>query len=310
MPFANPIRGLSLSRRYNIVFASGDIATCCQFNYVDTAPNSGVLQSTGTKRPGRRGNISLRAYLFYRLYGTYSTAGTPYDVTRSRLSSVQVTLQTKEASQSRIEAGISLENKPILVSAVWRADFEPDEEPEELPEEEPNPTAIDLDGNAVPDWAMASGSFNVNNVDEGVWTVNGTLQSRPVNNFADVTCVDARARNGAVLRINADRHPIFVRLTTAGGKQTLTLSGASAASTEKTLATVERLPVDWVRFRLLIVPQQNLVQLKVNDLEIGTYTYPAYTTTTDRFLSISGNGSAFDYVEASVADEATVELVN
>ena len=97
---------------------------------------------------------------------------------------------------------------------------------------------------------------------------------------------------GGVLRINADRQggthgPLIVRVVSAGGKQTLTLAGETAAAVEKTLATVERLSTNWVRFRLLIVPQQNIVRLTVNDRVIGTYTYPTYNTNTTNDFSLS-----------------------
>jgi hypothetical protein len=93
--------------------------------------------------------------------------------------------------------------------------------------------------------------------------------------------------------------------------QTLTLCGETAASVEKTLATVGRLSSDWVRFRLLVVPQQNIVQLTVDDREVGTYVYPTYATaSTSRFISLSGTGAEFDYVEARVSSDATANLVN
>jgi hypothetical protein len=304
LAFSTPIRGLSLSQRYNIVWASSNLSVACVLHYVDTTPSGGVSETSGSD-PGATWQYYSSRYVFYRLWGTYTTAGTPVDVTRSRLSSVNVTLQTDNASHARIESGIALENGPELVSSVWRADFEPDE---------PDPTAIDLDGDDNLDWAMASGSFAVNTVSGGMWTVSGAIQSRPLNNFTDVTCIDARCRLGGVLRINADRQggthgPLIVRVVSASGRQTLTLSGETAAATEKVLATVERLPTNWVRYRLLIVPQQNCVRLLVNDRTIGTYAYPTYNTNTaERFISISGAGAQFDFVEATVADGAVVQL--
>lgn len=301
--FSSPLRGLSMTQRYNIVFASSNSTPCCNFHYVDTTPSGGVSETSGTD-PGATWQYYSSRYIFYRLWGTYTTTGTPVDVTRSRLSAVNVNLQTDDASHSRIESAISLENEPQLASSIWRADFEP---------AAPNPTAIDLDGDDNLDWAMASGSFAVNTVSGGIWTVSGTLQSRPLNDFANVTCIDARCRLGGVLRINADRQagthgPLIVRVVSASGKQTLTLTGETAAATEKTLATVERLPTNWVRFRLLIVPQQNCVRLIVNDRLIGTYKYPTYNTnTTERFIAVSGAGAQFDYIEASVADGAVVQ---
>lgn len=304
LSFASPLRGLSLTQRYNIVLASANSTPCCNLHYIDSTPSGGVSETSGSD-PGATWQYNSARYIFYRLWGTYSTAGTPVDVTHSRLSSVNVTLQTDDASHSRIESAVSLENEPQLVSSVWRADFEP---------AAPDPTAIDLDGDDNLDWEMASGSFAVNTVSNGMWTMSGAIQSRPLNNFTDVISIDARCRLGGVLRINADRSggthgPLIVRVVSASGKQTLTLSGETAASTEKVLAAVERLPTNWVRYRLLIVPQQNCVRLMVNDRTIGTYTYPTYNTNTaERFISVSGAGAQFDYVEATIADGAVVQL--
>lgn len=314
--FGSEIRGLAPGERCNLVWASAN--TGCFLQYADgtSGSGSGVSETSGSN-PGAAWQYNSSRNVFYRLYGTYATVGTPVDVKRSRIAAVRVTLQTDDTPHSRIESSTSLKNEPTQVSAVWRADFEPDPlNPTAL-----DPTAIDVDGNGYAsnehDWMMGSGAFAVNAVNNGQWTVSGSLQSRPLNNFTDVTSIDARCRLGGVLRINADRQggthgPLIVRVVSSGGKQTLTLSGESAASTEKVLATVERLPTNWVRFRLLIVPQENCVRLTVNDRMIGTYAYPPpyNTNTTDRCISVSGTGSQFDYVEACVLRGTTVELVN
>ena len=57
-----------------------------------------------------------------------------------------------------------------------------------------------------------------------------------------------------------------------------------------------------MRYRLTILPANNLVNLQINDEDVGTYTYPTYTpsTTTDRYLTVYADTSAaeFDYVDA------------
>jgi hypothetical protein len=302
--FASPIRGLSLTGRYNLVWASSNGSTACRLIYADTTA-SGVSESTDS---GASWQYMTARQVYYRLWGTYSTAGTPIDVTRSYLTSVTVMLQADDALHSRIDASVPLANEPELVSAVWRADFEPDQ---------PDPTAIDVAGDGDLDWAMSDGSnFDEDTVDQGMWSVNGTLKSLPNNDFTGVTTIEARCRDGAVLRINADRQagthgPLIVRVTSSSGMQTLSLNGETAAITEKTLASIEQRSTDWVRFQLLIVPQQNVVRLTVQGREVGAYTYPTYATaTTDRCISLSGAGAKFDFVEARVSSEAVVEVVN
>ena len=101
---------------------------------------SGDMSATWQYMPTRQ--------VFYRLYGTYSIAGTPVSVTRTYLSTVTALLQTADAPHSHIDASISLMNRPELTTAVWRTDFES------------NPTAIDCDGDGTFDWIKSSGSFN------------------------------------------------------------------------------------------------------------------------------------------------------
>ena len=134
-----------------MVWAGANAAIACLLNYADSTPSGGVSGSTGSD-PGATWQSLPSRYMFYRLYGTYTTEGTPVDVTRSELTGVKVALQTDDAAHSRIESAIPLDNEPEPVSAVWRADFEPGQ---------PDPTAIDLDGDGNLDWAMESGSFNV-----------------------------------------------------------------------------------------------------------------------------------------------------
>jgi hypothetical protein len=60
-----------------------------------------------------------------------------------------------------------------------------------------------------------------------------------------------------------------------------------------------------VRFRLTILPQNNVVNLQINDEDQGTFTYPTYapSSTTDRFLTVYADTSQaeFDYADVRVA---------
>jgi hypothetical protein len=60
-----------------------------------------------------------------------------------------------------------------------------------------------------------------------------------------------------------------------------------------------------VRYRLTILPADNLVNLAINDQDEGTYLYPTYAPSgDDRFLTFSANTSTaeYDYVELRVAE--------
>ncbi len=192
----------------------------------------------------------------------------------------------------RIDSAVSLLNRPELLSAYWRADFDLGTDP----------TTIDLDRSGDFDWVRTGGEFHTN----------------PVNDFTGVTVVEARCRDtstatsgGPAVRINADRQAgtwgsIGVRVDLQNdGSQTLTLFQGAA---ETPLRVVENLAAEPITFRVTIDPTIDAIVLVVNNQDIGaiysqTYLYIPYAATgTRRFVAISDDPTAvFDYVEVRVA---------
>jgi hypothetical protein len=143
------------------------------------------------------------------------------------------------------------------------------------------------------------------------------LETRPLNDFVTPTFVDVRCRNttvggnGAVVRINADRQggqyaPLLVYVQRqTDGTQNLTLLGKTSDAATKVLFTRTRLPDAFIRFRLTILPLNNVVNLTINDEDQGTFTYPTYapTSNTDRFFTLYRDTSLaeFDYVDVRLA---------
>jgi hypothetical protein len=216
-----------------------------------------------------------------------------------------VVLQAGQDSASRVNASIPLENRPELLSAYWRTDFDFD------------PTTADVTRDGVADWAMASGTFNTANLVGGVWQATGALESRSKNDFAANTIVDVRCRNtslggnGTVVRINADRQggthsPLAVQLQRQSDfTQTLTLYGKSSDAANVQLFERKNLPSGLIRYRLTILPANNRVNLAIEDEDQGTFSYPTYAPTTDdRFLTLYSDTSSseFDYVEIRIPE--------
>ena len=87
----------------------------------------------------------------------------------------------------------------------------------------------------------------------------------------------------------------------ADGTQTLTLNGKTSDVATKQLFSLARLASGFVRYRLTILPQSDVVNLQINDEDQGTFTYPKYspTSTADRYLTLFADTSTaeFDYVE-------------
>lgn len=300
--FASPIRDLSISRRYALVFSQASGSGQAARFYYNASGTTGVNDSTDS---GATWTYTSTRQAYARVYGTYTTPGTSYNVTRNYVSSIRIALQSGSQTNARIDASAPLRNLPELLTTYWRADFDR------------NPTATNANGDAVSDWALAGGgSFDATKLVGGVWTATGAIETRPLADFTTTTIVEARCRNtstggnGAVLAIYVDRQsglyaPLLVYLQRqADGTQTLTLNGKTADAVTKKLFSRTNLPSGFVRYRLTVLPANNLVNLTINDEDQGTYTYPTYSpsTTADRYLTLSADTSAaeFDYVDARV----------
>ncbi len=302
--FSGPVRGLALHRTYSLVWrgTTGESGTAARLLTDDNASTS-VNESNDA---GANWSYMPSRRTYYRIYGTYSTPGATYNLTRNYATRVNVVLQAGVATHSRINASVPLANRPELLSAYWRADFDGD------------PTAADFTRDGTNDWTMTGGgTFNAATLVGGVWMASGAIETRAKNNFTTNTIVDVRCRNtslggnGAVVQINADRQggthaPLVVRVQRqSDGSQTLTLYGKSNDATDVALFQCKHLSSDFVHYRLTILPAGNAINLSINDEDQGTFAYPTYAPTNDnRFLTAYADTSSaeFDYVELRVAE--------
>jgi hypothetical protein len=297
--FPNVIRNLVFNRYYQVVFMqqSGAGKSLKLTNY-DTA-STGIFESYDA---GASWQYVTPRMVFGRLYGTFTTPGPSYNVVRNYVPYVRLALQAGNQTHARIDASIPLRNLPELLTNYWRTDFDR------------NPTTTNGNGDTASDWAVTGGgTFDTTKLAGGIWTATGSLETRPLSDFTTTTTVEARCRNtsvggnGTVIAIYADRQngaygPILVYLQKqSDGTQTLTLNGRTSDSATKQLFSRSRLSSGFIRFRVTVVPQSDVVNLQINDEDQGTFTYPRYspTSTADRYLTISTDTSAseFDYVE-------------
>jgi len=299
--FPTPIRELSFNRKYDVVWAQTGSGKSARLSYADNG-YSGVVESDDS---GASWQYMPVRQMFCKFYGSYTTPGTTYNVTRNYVSHATLALQADAASHSRIDASIPLHNLPELVSTYWRIDFDR------------KPTTKNTNGDGVADFAAASGTFDPATIINGIWLASGALETRPLVDFTTTTVVEARCRNtsaggnGAVLQISADRQGgqyapllVYVQLQ-SDGTQTLTLLGRTSDAATRQLFVRQRLSSNFIRYRLTILPQSNVVNLAINDEDQGTFTYPTYapTSTSDRYVTFYGNTSLaeFDYVDVRSA---------
>jgi hypothetical protein len=297
--FPNAIRNLVFNRFYQVVFLqpSGS-GKALKLTNNDTA-STGIFESYDA---GASWQYISPRQVYVRLYGTFTTPGPSYNVVRNYVPCIRLALQSGNQSHARIDASIPLRNSPELLANYWRTDFDR------------NPATTNGNGDTASDWAVTGGgAFDTTRLASGIWTATGALETRPLSDFTTTTTVEARCRNtsvggnGTTVAIYADRQsgtygPILVYLQKqSDGTQTLTLNGKTSDTVTKQLFSRSRLSSGFVRFRVTILPQSDVVNLQINDEDLGTFTYPRYapTSTADRYLTISSDTSSseFDYVE-------------
>ena len=307
--FATPARELALHRKYAIVWATASSSAAGRLR-IDSLSSRGVLESTDGGASWQKPDPEKQ--LYYRLYGTYTTPGPTYNITRNYLSNVAVRLQTSAQTHSRVDASVALANLPELLSAYWRTDFDTD------------PTASDVNGDGTADWiegesigVVGAVPYDASSVEGGTWRSKGLLRTQPLNDFANPTTVEVRFRdssvggNGCITWINADWGNGQAATLALGvllndtDTQSFWMTGQTSSSTWVELLKQESLSAEFVRCRLTILPEHNLVNVQINDTDVGTFTYPTYPLSSDeRFLSVEGDTDTakFDYVEVRVSD--------
>lgn len=306
-PLPHPL--LALHRKYAITWTGvgDDVIELC----FGASASGSVLETTDA---GATWEEVPAQQVYCRLYGIYTTPGPDYDVPRQRLANVAVTLQIGARAYSRLETSIPLSNRPEILAAYWRADFDVD------------PTVDDVNGDAAADWqatdttasdVASPASYDPVTLVSGVWHASGKLSTQPDNDFVTTTIVDVGLRDtvpggsGAVMRINADRSaglwsPLVLRVQLqSDGTQTLTLAGKTDDATEVVLYQQDGLPSDFVHCRLTILPDNDLVNIQIDDLDQGTYTYYSYLASgSERDVSLYGDtdDAEFDYAEIRVLE--------
>jgi hypothetical protein len=197
------------------------------------------------------------------------------------------------------------DNAPELLSHVWEAQFDGD------------PTEQDFDRDGA-DWQLRDGgSFQTSGLSDGLWQADATLDTAEKCNFDKTTICQVRfqaagtAAGQALFWINVDASssdnkyaPIYARLVLeTSGSQTLKLYRKTSDSNSQLLTTVSNLPARLIEMQLVIDPDVDAVNLRVQGQDYGTFEYSRFVPgSDDRFASVlsGGAGARFDYVRVLV----------
>jgi type II secretory pathway pseudopilin PulG len=237
----------------------------------------------------------------YTVTGTLSQPGADQTITRYVATNATIQFHSLDGTGARDidrSAELRLANQPDVVEASWELDFDTD------------PTAIDANGDGQGDWQMHSGDpFKTSKLKDGVWEVDGQLDSAPNQDFNEPTILEATCRAdqtgriGPIVRINADYAggtfaPIWFSVEQEDdSSQTVKLYTKPSSADDTLLREVTGLGSGMVTVRLIIDPDLNTVHLQTDGVDRGTYKYTPYTPngseTTQRFVAISaGDGKA------------------
>jgi prepilin-type N-terminal cleavage/methylation domain-containing protein len=244
----------------------------------DDAP--GATGRLKTENNGNSWEYKTDECMRYEIYGQVATPGADQTAARQYVTGIQLQLQSGADADTRIDTAVHLPNTPELLSAVWELDFDTD------------PTALNMNGDASSDWNLRSGSFDPDDLVNGIWVVDGAstleLDTLPDNSFTELTTIDLRFRcteisgSGAYFWINADYTggnfmPIVVTIDKLSDSTQTT--GVKVGGTD--VALVSGMSTDFVDVRLLIDPDLDTVNIKINEMDQGTFAYTPYAPSTD-----------------------------
>jgi prepilin-type N-terminal cleavage/methylation domain-containing protein len=266
--------------------------------------NAGAGRVTTTNAGGNWTYDASKSMLYYA-YGKATTAGPAQTAKRQFVTGVRVALRAGADSAARLDTLVRTMNVPEVLAAVWELDFSTD------------PTAVDMNADAAPDWvAVDDAPFTPGSLSGGVWTADRALDTDPANDFTQLTTAEVRFQDttttggGAGIWLHVDRAGatygvIYAEIAKQiDGTQMLTVYTKADAGSATQLSRTASLAAGFVSLRLLVDPALDSVNVRVNDQDRGTFSYPRYTDNKRRLIELYpvGNdaGAQFDWVRIRV----------
>lgn len=249
--------------------------------------------TTITNEEGSFGVVGSHAMLFSaRCFA--ATPGADQEATRDYYTGVHFALHSGDRPMDRIRTGTKLLNRPEALTTLWKIDFESD------------PTADDRNLDDTDDWVSQDDDGDVLDVSDLLGDLLGTgttavLTTNPSENFSELTTVEISmhalqfGEDGPRFDIHVDRDSGYaagfrLALDKASDEtQTLKLFEKEAYFlSENLIGEYSQLQAGEIDVRLLIDPDLNTINLKVNGVHQDTFSYdPVVAIGTDASASIT-----------------------
>lgn len=234
---------------------------------VQTA-SQGTSPYVYTQNNGNTWGVVSGNYLPHRVYGVEVLASSGFDVTSEHITDINIALQSSNTIASPIQKSVLMLQAPEVLTAFWETDFDSD------------PTTTDLDNDGTLDMGFVL-STNVpdGQIVDGVWNATGIMYVQPTDRFTGVVRIDARMCASSSMKptIAGPFHvdsagqlmPLVTRLEDDGsGGQQLKLYNQVIPITP--MATIPDLPAGWVDVQLIVIPEEDLVFVRVNSVDYGS----------------------------------------
>ena len=215
-------------------------------------------------------SFSNNTCLSAQLYGVPMRAGPDRAAITQYLLSLSISLRSGTSASPLVQTSTLALNHPEILGGLLELKFDRD------------PTTVDVNGDGLLDWSLASGTkFDPNSLSGGVWTSSSDkLVSGTGSEFNVATIVDVRMQSMATgatanVAINTARTGtqyagiIAALALQADGTQTLTIAQTTGGSTSDQLISYGGLPAQPTDLHLLIDPQALGVAVTINGIAKG-----------------------------------------
>ncbi len=245
---------------------------------------------------------------YHYIYGKRTVAGSDRAIQREYVTAVGIDIHPADTKNTwPITTTVRTVNEPEVLAAFWETDFGSD------------PRHIDINTDGLPDWSTEGISpFNPFPASNGIWRGRGTLLTNPQTDFSGPVIVEMRFRAtiaaGIAARIEIDSPVAGGQMWSIGAtlellaeqSQKLTVFGKTSMIDEVTLHSTYGLSDDFITLKLLIHPDDRIVNVKINGRSRGTYNFAQYAEASQPGrvkISATQNMVEIDYISVRAGEQ-------